>query len=112
MSNKTFTQGELNVIIEDTISAIKLLDKTKGGEYASQQDRLQNFRDNAASLDIDMQLVWRIFAGKHWDAITNFVKDTISKTERPRSEPIEGRVDDLIVYLILFKAILKDAASG
>lgn len=112
MSNKRFSPGELSVILEDTISNIRKLEIEKGGEYASDVDRLHNFRHNAEDCGTFMELIWRVYAGKHWDAISSYVRDLLSDTNRPRSEPIEGRVDDLIVYLILFKAILKDKSNG
>jgi phenylacetate-coenzyme A ligase PaaK-like adenylate-forming protein len=35
-----------------------------------------------------------------------YIHDLVSGKERERMEPIEGRVDDIIVYMLLFKAIL------
>jgi hypothetical protein len=55
-----------------------------------------------------METVWAVYAGKHWDAIQQFIKDQRNGKERERLEPIEGRVDDLLVYLLLFKAMLQE----
>lgn len=93
-------------IVEETVDSIKKLSQLKGGEYAGDKDRLANFRRNAEALGLSMETVWAVYAAKHWDAIMQFVKDIAKKTARVRTEPIEGRVDDLIVYLLLFKAIL------
>ena len=103
-----FSHKEYEEIVNKTIDQIHSLSKLKGGEYAGDTDRLANFRRNAASLGLSMEQVWAVYAAKHWDAIQQYVKDIASGTERVRLEGIEGRADDLIVYLILFKAIEKE----
>lgn len=103
-----FSHAEYERIVEDTISQIHSLSKLKGGEYAGDVDRLANFRRNAEALGLSMEQVWSVYAAKHWDAVMQYVKDLGTGTERTRLEGIEGRADDLIVYLILFKAILKE----
>jgi hypothetical protein len=57
-----------------------------------------------------MEVVWRIYAGKHWDALSQYIRDIGNGTRRVLSEPIESRIDDLIVYLCLFKAMLRERA--
>src|SRR5574337_1069374 len=98
---------EYNRIVDETWNKVHQLSHLKGGEYAGDKDRLANFRRNAETLGIAMETVWAVYAAKHWDAIMQFVKDVASHTDRVRSEPIEGRIDDLIVYLLLFKAIIR-----
>lgn len=95
-------------IIEETVDQIKKLSTLKGGEYAGDTDRLANFRRNGANLGLEMEQVWAVYAGKHWDALMQYIKDLGTKTTRERLEPVKGRVDDLIVYLMLFKAMLKE----
>jgi hypothetical protein len=84
------------------------LNSLKGGEYAGDHDALANFRRNAEDCGLSMETVWRVYAGKHWDAVTQYIKDLNTGVERKRLEKIEGRVDDLITYLILFKGILHE----
>lgn len=94
-------------ILDETSKSIAKLCKTKGDEYkASDDDQLANFRRRAARFkDMPPELVWAIYAGKHWDAIETYIDDLQTGFQRQRSEPIEGRIDDLIVYLILLKAM-------
>lgn len=94
-------------ILDETIASIQKLCETKGGEYkASDDDQLANFRRRAGRYkDVPPELVWAIYAGKHWDAIETYIDDLNVGRTRQRSEPIEGRIDDLIVYLILLKAM-------
>lgn len=80
----------------------------KGGEYAGDADRLANFRRNGNNLGLPMETVWAVYAGKHWDAIMQFIKDDRNGVQRERMESIAGRVDDLITYALLFKAMLDE----
>lgn len=97
-----------NKIIEETIASIRKLSVEKGGEYAGDNDRLANFRRNASEAGTTMELVWRIYAAKHWDAVMQYEKDLRTGKTRPRSEPITGRIDDLIVYLLLLKLMVEE----
>lgn len=105
MSKGTYSHNRYNELLEETFAEIRKLSIVKGGEYAGDKDRLANFRRNAKALGLSMEQVWAVYAGKHWDAIQQFVQDIATGHERTRAESITGRADDLIVYLILFKAI-------
>lgn len=112
MNQRVFDPKDFDKIVEETCENLKKLAAVKGGEYAADDDRLANFRRNAEALGLQMEQVWAVYAGKHWDAVRNFVKDLGEGRQRPASEPIEGRVDDLIVYLTLFKAILQERRAN
>lgn len=99
---------EYNKIVDETWNKVHQLSHLKGGEYAGDKDRLANFRRNAEALGLSMETVWAVYAAKHWDAVMQYIKDIAKRTTRVRSEPIEGRIDDLIVYLLLFKLIIRD----
>lgn len=113
MGERTYGNKTWQMILDETQSSISLLCDTKGAEYAaSDTDQLANFRRRADRFGLPMEAAWALYAGKHWDALETFIRDVIEKRDRPRSEPLEGRVDDLIVYLILFKAMLAERASA
>lgn len=95
-----------NKLLAETIETITELGAKKGGEYAGDKDRLANFRRNGERLNLPMETVWAVYAAKHWDAIMQYVADLNADRMRPRMESLESRCDDLIVYLILFKAML------
>ncbi len=103
-----YSHEKYSEIVQETIEQIHTLSTLKGGEYAGDIDRLANFRRNAANLDLTMEQVWSVYAGKHWDAIMQYVKDLSSGKQRERLEPISGRLDDLIVYAILMKAMVDE----
>ena len=105
MSN-SFSSEDFSRLLADTIDQLSSLSKLKGGEYCHGDDRLDNFRRNAAALGLPMEVIWSVYYAKHHDAVMTFCRDLQSGKERTRLEPISGRVDDMIVYLILFKAML------
>lgn len=102
------TNAEMDEFFKDAFAKILELRSLKSGEYAKDQDALDNFRSDASDLGLNMETVWRVFANKHWRSLSKYIGDLETGYERTRSEPIEGRVDDLIVYLLLFKAILRE----
>jgi hypothetical protein len=110
MSN--YPQLAYEHLVDETVKKIQELSKLKGGEYAGDGDRLANFRRNAGNLELSMEQVWAVYAAKHWDAINQYVKDMAKGVARQRMESISGRADDLIVYLILFKAMVEEAGNG
>lgn len=104
----SYSHSKYNTLVAETFRKITELAEKKGGEYSGDTDRLLNFRRNGQNLGLPMETVWAVYAGKHWDAIMQFIQDLRVEKTRDRMEPIEGRVDDLIVYLLLFKAMLDE----
>lgn len=105
MANR-FSSADYAKIMSATFSQLETLAKLKGGEYSGDDDRLANFRRNAAAQGLNMEAIWGVYAAKHWDAIMQYVKDLNEGKTRERMEPLSGRVDDLMVYLLLFKCML------
>lgn len=90
-------------MIVDEFEHIDKLQRTKGRDYAGNEDVLLNFKRNAEALDLTPEQIWAAYAGKHWDAIQSYCK-----TGALTSEPIEGRLRDLIVYSLLMLAMVKE----
>lgn len=95
-----------NQLVEQTVDTCKQIMVSKGGEYAHGDDRLDNFKRNAADLGLNPEDVWAVYFKKHIDAISTYVQDVRKGVTRPRSESILGRFDDAINYLILGKALV------
>jgi hypothetical protein len=106
--DKSYSHEEYARVVKETVEQIHRLSELKGGEYAGDVDRLANFRRNAKNLGLNMEDVWAVYAGKHWDAIMQYVRDLREGKKRERLETIEGRMDDLIVYLVLAKAMYRE----
>jgi hypothetical protein len=100
-------QEEFDAIVQETINNIQALLAVKGGEYAGSDDRLANFKRGAALTGCTPLQVLFVYMSKHYDAVATYVRDQASGTDRPRSETIDGRLDDLINYCILAKALVR-----
>lgn len=99
-------QSEFEALVDGTVSDIKRLLVVKGGEYAGSADRLANFKRGAQLVGVTPLQCLFIYLSKHYDAVATYVRDDASGEARPRSESIEGRLDDLINYCILGKALI------
>ena len=66
----------------------------KGVDYAGREDKLANFKNVAQATGLTPLQVWGVYAKKHIDAVFNFVKHG-----QVESEPIRGRIVDIINYL-------------
>lgn len=106
-----FTHAQWQTLLDASIAQINSLSKLKGGEYAGDSDRLANFRRNGAALGLPMETIWAVYAAKHWDAIQQWIVDQRLGTTRERLEPISGRIDDLLVYLLLLKAMVQESGQ-
>lgn len=74
---------------------------TKGMAYSGQEDKLGNFKRLATKYKVSPLLVWAIFFGKHLDSVDAYIRG-----EYVDSEPITGRIKDLINYLFLLNALI------
>lgn len=101
-------QVEFEKVFAETVDSIKRLLVVKGGEYAGSEDRLANFKRGAERVGIHpYQILW-IYLSKHVDSVETFIKDEGKGIRRERSEPIDGRLDDIINYCILMKALIRE----
>jgi hypothetical protein len=73
-------------------------------EYAgADENALGNFERLALMLDINRESILWVYATKHLDGITSYLRG--HKSQR---EDVRGRINDVIVYLILFRAMIDD----
>lgn len=112
MPTTTFSHVEYDKLLETTFEEMRKLGTLKGGEYAHGDDRLDNFRRNGVDCCLPMETIWRVYAGKHWDAITQYVRDVQFGVERQRLESVTGRINDLLVYLVLLKCMVVERERG
>lgn len=100
---------EFNKIVADTILSTADLLIKKGGEYSSEEDQLSNFKSSAKDLRLTPLQIALVYSHKHFSAICNYVRKDAKGLTQNLSEPIEGRIDDLINYCFLLKALIKDS---
>ena len=90
-------------LMDETYDVLKGLNQTKGHDYAGDDDALNNFKSAGERVGLDPIQVWGIYFLKHIAAIETFVKEGNVK-----SEPIEGRVQDAILYLFLLLGLIAE----
>lgn len=98
-------KADFQNLITEQFTALQTLTATKGEEYAGagNDDQHANFNRQAEKLGMPPEKVLMVYLSKHQDAIDNYVR-----TGAALSEPIEGRIDDAILYLLLLKAMIRD----
>lgn len=101
-------QKEFDEVVNTTIQDIQKLLTVKGGEYAGSEDRLGNFKRGGELTGANPLQVLFIYLSKHYDAFATYVRDQAIGKDRPRSESITGRLDDIINYCILAKALVRE----
>lgn len=104
MNNRDF-----ETLVAGTVTKMKALIEVKGAEYAGHNvDRLANFKRGAGLTGCTPLQVSLIYLSKHYDAVSNYIKDRAAGREIVSSEPIEGRLDDIIVYCLLIKGLIAE----
>lgn len=90
-------------VLEREFNALRELNGTKGKEYSGDEDALRNFKEVARACGITPQQALMTYATKHWQAINSYVKNG-----RVYSEPIQGRLRDLVLYGLLMIALVEE----
>lgn len=106
MNNKDFT-----TLVEQTQRDTLSLLVSKGQEYAGTEDRLSNFKRGAQLTGTTPLQTCFVYMSKHYDSLATYVRKDAAGFSQTLSEPIEGRLDDLINYCVLMKAIISEAAQ-
>lgn len=81
--------------------------KTKGKDYSGNEDCLDNFKRAAKNLGMTPFQIWAVYFSKHIDSVMNAIK---YHPEYPQveSEPLRGRIKDIIVYSVLLECLMED----
>jgi hypothetical protein len=81
----------------------------KGREYTgASEDVNANFKTQSADWGMHPLQVWGVFANKHMASLKTYVKDVANGEDPTPSEPIVGRIADLINYLLLLAGLIED----
>lgn len=81
-----------------------ILDKNEDYKGAG-DSAFSNFYEEAKHLGLTPEQVWHVWMCKHWSAITTYCREGAV-----RSEPIEGRIYDMINYGYLLLGIVQERA--
>ena len=106
MKNKDFVE-----LVERTQRTTSALLIAKGQEYSGDSDRLSNFKRGATNTGMTPLQVCFIYMSKHYDSLATYVKKDAGGYTQILSEPIDGRLDDLINYCILIKALIAESTD-
>lgn len=87
---------------------LTVMNKTKGVDYTSGDDRLTNFKTIGEETGLEPLQVWMVWTGKHWDAIRRAIQKNPRKPTKV-GEPLRENFKDLIVYAFLGNALLEEA---
>lgn len=95
--------SQFEKIRDNTLKEIRELNQTKGRDYAGAEDAFNNFKTNAKRTGLTVFQVWSIYFLKHENALETFIRDG-----KVQSEPIEGRINDMILYLLLLRGMIEE----
>ncbi len=110
MTNEDFTK-ETQALFK---SNLKIL-LEKGREYQSakigEDNVFSNFIRSAEDIGISPVATLKLFMNKHLDSISTFTREIIAgkpiaQIEEDLTEPIEGRISDLINYAVLLNSMI------
>lgn len=92
--------------IDELYERLKALTASKGEEYKRREgNQFANFERGAQALGLTREQVLMVYLSKHLDSITTYVKDRAAGQEKQYAEPITGRIDDAILYLLLLRGM-------
>lgn len=93
----------MTALIEGEFDRIRAIRETKGREYAGEEDTLADFKEVAAETGVTPLQCWNVYVKKHVRAVDSFIREGEVK-----SEAIEGRIRDVIVYHLLLLGLIED----
>ena len=100
------TTDEAEKLIDEILVKCKEIRLSKGTAYAGREDRLGNFKRCASLTGVSPAVALFIYASKHFDALSSYVRGDYKD-----SETIDGRIADMINYMFLFYALIKEESK-
>jgi hypothetical protein len=101
------TEEEFNALVDRRLDLIREVLITKGKEYRRNSDPLHNFNVASRVNNTTREKALWGFALKHYVSFLDMLDD-IEKNKLPKKEYVEEKIGDLINYLILCEASIKD----
>lgn len=102
-------RAEFQKLVGEQWDRIVEINNTKGHDYAGDDDALANFKADEERLRKILEahgphfLKWYIYFEKHYSAVMTFLEEGDVK-----SEPIDGRIDDVLLYLLLLSGLIHE----
>lgn len=102
------TFKEFDEFWEKKMAGVKALEEVKRGEYNEGLARFDQFYKEAEEAGVHPFVVWKIYFSKHYRSLMTYIKDVQTQSLRPLSESIDGRIMDMIVYLMIQWAMIEE----
>src|SRR4030043_803807 len=99
---------EFNKLLEERIEKTREILGRKASEYASDEDRLYNFREAGRQLKITPEKALQGIKIKHDVSVDDLIDMTAKNDLKITIELINEKIGDSINYLILLEALLKE----
>jgi len=97
-------EKDFYVIIDKVLVECIEIMKSKGIAYSGRDDKFGNFKRVAKNLCMEPEQVWYVYFAKHLDSLSAWLRG-----DYVDSEPIEGRIKDLINYLLLLYGMIEES---
>lgn len=105
------TEKEFQDVLTTRLTKIKETLSSKAEEYATDNDKLHNFNVGARLTGQTRERVLWGFALKHYISFLDIL-DNLDKRKLPTEAIVDEKIGDLINYLVLVEASLKDRLNG
>lgn len=96
------TRAQFREYLDRQFAAIRAINASKGRDYTGEEDALANLRDRPEVGLTGGQVLW-VYLDKHLRAIQRYILEG-----QVESEPIEGRIHDAVLYLLLLGALVEE----
>jgi hypothetical protein len=103
--------AQFDEIVSYRCNEIKRILCKKSKEYATETDRLHNFKRASRMLNCTPEKALMGMAAKHFVSVLDIV-DSVDIIHLPSIAMIEEKIGDSINYLVLLEAVLKETING
>jgi len=105
-------QKDFDAVVQEVINDIVQVLTIKGKEYTSDLDRLRNFKDAANFLGYSDEEALLGFVTKHIIALKDFIHLDAAGDDSITKEQWNEKIGDIINYMILLKALLREKGKA
>lgn len=107
LNSGKYTAADVARVMDSVVKEIGFLRDAGQKEYAHGENQpFRNFEELGKELGLPRDKVLWVYMRKHLDGILAHING-----HRSQREPVQGRVNDTIVYLILLRAMIEEEAS-
>jgi hypothetical protein len=98
------SQDQAKAIMDQVFAECQMLRNSGQKEYAHEvENALRNFEQTGRDLELPREKILWIFTKKHSDGVLAWING-----HRSQRENVRGRINDMIVYLVLLRCMVED----